>query len=42
MFGGGWLCGIRGGSGSRQGNYTGKNGQTVRKQFSHIENYLVF
>src|ERR1017187_2905171 len=37
MFGGGWLRGIRLGSGYRQGTHTGKNGQTVRKQFSHIE-----
>ena len=37
MFGGGWLGGFRVGSGSRQGNHTGKNGQTVRKQFSHLE-----
>jgi hypothetical protein len=38
MFGGGWLGGIRGGSGYRQGNHAGKNGQTVRKQSSHTEN----
>jgi hypothetical protein len=36
MLGGGYFCGFRMRSG-RQSDHTGKNGQTVRKQLSHIE-----
>jgi hypothetical protein len=41
MLGGHWLCGIRVGSGYRPCNYAGENSQTIRKQLSHIRNFLV-